>query len=81
MHPWRQQRYQHHRQKVDTAKAFIDHAPPIQHVHLLFNSKKWQCEKERLHHIENENIRLLQKLGEIMTTKRLRDFWPEPRPK
>ena len=67
--------------KVLSAKAAIDVCSPTQYSHVIIKPKKVQSEKERQMKIEEENERLLQKLGDIMRTKRLKNFWPEPRPK
>ena len=80
-YPWQQQRYEQHKLKVRSAKAAIDVCAPPKYAHVIVKPKKVQSEKEKQQKIENENVRLLQKLGDIMRTKRLHNFWPEPRPK
>uniref|UniRef100_A0A1A9WF53 Uncharacterized protein n=1 Tax=Glossina brevipalpis TaxID=37001 RepID=A0A1A9WF53_9MUSC len=78
--PWQQQRYMKHKNKVKTAVALIDHSPPLQYQHVKDKSKKLQAERERISLINTENVRLLQKLTEIMQGKRMPDLWTEPRP-
>uniref|UniRef100_A0A1A9VE02 Uncharacterized protein n=1 Tax=Glossina austeni TaxID=7395 RepID=A0A1A9VE02_GLOAU len=78
--PWQQQRYIKHKNKVNAAVALIDHSPPIQYQHVKDKSKKLQAERERISLINAENVRLLQKLTEIMQAKRMPDLWTEPRP-
>ncbi|XP_037828890.1 uncharacterized protein CFAP97D1 [Lucilia sericata] len=80
IHPWEQRRYEHHREKVKSAKAAIDRTPPVFYPHIVQKAKKQQTEKERTLYVENENVRLLQRLADIMRTKRMPDFWREPRP-
>lgn len=80
-HPWEQLRYEHHREKIRSAKAAIDRSPPTFYPHVVQKAKKQQSEKERIIQVENENVRLLQRLADIMRTKRMPDFWREPRPK
>ncbi|XP_037942813.1 uncharacterized protein LOC119675678 [Teleopsis dalmanni] len=79
-YPWEQQRYEQHKRKVHSAKSAVDVRSPPVYLHVLTKPKKMQKEKERLQKIETENVRLLQKLGEIMTSKRVKNFWLEPRP-
>lgn len=81
IYPWEQRRYENHREKVKSAKAAIDRTPPTYYPHIIQKAKKQQSEKERTLHVENENVRLLQRLADIMRTKRMPDFWREPRPK
>lgn len=80
-YPWEQQRYEQHRLKVCSAKPAIDVKTPKKYAHVTVKPKKIQTEKERLKRIEAENVRLLQKLGDIMRMKRLQNFWLQPRPK
>lgn len=79
--PWQQQRYIKHKNKVNAAVALIDHSPPTQYQHVKDKLKKLQAERERISLINAENVRLLQKLTEIMQAKRMPDLWTEPRPK
>lgn len=81
IHPWEQRRYDQHRDKVKSAKSAIDRAPPIHYPHIAQKAKKQQWEMERTLHVEAENVRLLQRLSDIMRSKRMPDFWREPRPK
>ncbi|KAI9580884.1 hypothetical protein GQX74_013432 [Glossina fuscipes] len=78
--PWQQQRYMKHKNKVNAAVALIDHSPPPQYQHVKDKLKKFQAERERISLINAENVRLLQKLTEIMQAKRMPDLWTEPRP-
>ncbi|XP_054738705.1 uncharacterized protein LOC129244845 [Anastrepha obliqua] len=78
--PWAQQRYEHHRANLHSAKPAIDMRCPPFYPHVILKPKKMQKEKERLQRIEVENVRLLQKLGDIMKTKRMSDLWLAPRP-
>ncbi|KAL9888925.1 uncharacterized protein CFAP97D2 [Glossina fuscipes fuscipes] len=78
--PWQQQRYMKHKNKVNAAVALIDHSPPPQYQHVKDKLKKFQTERERISLINAENVRLLQKLTEIMQAKRMPDLWTEPRP-
>uniref|UniRef100_A0A1B0GF16 Uncharacterized protein n=1 Tax=Glossina morsitans morsitans TaxID=37546 RepID=A0A1B0GF16_GLOMM len=78
--PWQQQRYIKHKNKVNAAVALIDHSPPTQYQHVKDKLKKLQAERERISLINAENVRLLQKLTEIMQAKRMPDLWTEPRP-
>ena len=80
-HPWEQLHYEHHREKVRSAKAAIDRTPPTFYPHVVQKAKKQQSEKERITQVESENVRLLQRLADIMRNKRMPDFWREPRPK
>ena len=52
--------------KVRRATAAIDCVPPPTYSHLTIKRKKMQLEKERIWRIEDENRRLLCRLGEIM---------------
>lgn len=81
IHPWEQRRYEQHREKVKSAKAAIDRSPPVFYPHIVQKAKKQQSERERTLHVEAENVRLLQSLSDIMRSKRMPDFWREPRPK
>ncbi|XP_014103490.1 uncharacterized protein [Bactrocera oleae] len=78
--PWAQQRYEHHRANLRSAKPAIDMRTPPIYSHVILKPKKVQNERERLQRIEVENVRLLQKLGDIMKTKRMSDLWLAPRP-
>lgn len=78
--PYWEKRYNQHREKVMKANPRIDFHPPADHNHVTFKLKKVQKELERQRQIENENIRLLQRLGSIMTKKRIDNFWQTPRP-
>ncbi|XP_013104152.1 uncharacterized protein LOC106084781 [Stomoxys calcitrans] len=80
IHPWEQRRFEQHREKVKSAKAAIDRSPPIFYPHVVQKAKKQQSERERTLHVEAENVRLLQSLADIMRSKRMPDFWREPRP-
>uniref|UniRef100_A0A182QEI6 Uncharacterized protein n=1 Tax=Anopheles farauti TaxID=69004 RepID=A0A182QEI6_9DIPT len=78
--PWQMQRYINHRIKVVTAMPAIDFHPPPERVHIAQKLKKQQKELERKEKIEQENIRLLQRLGAIMSKKRLDNIWTYTRP-
>ncbi|EDX14528.1 GD18146 [Drosophila simulans] len=78
--PWEQLRYAQHREKVMSARPAIDTHSPRAHEHVQRKWKKQQVERERQQQIERENLRLLQKLGDIMRTKRINNLWLEPRP-
>ncbi|XP_030376345.1 uncharacterized protein LOC115625439 [Scaptodrosophila lebanonensis] len=78
--PWEQLRYAQHREKVMSARPAIDTHTPRQHEHVQRKWKKQQNEKERQQQIERENLRLLQKLADIMRSKRMNNLWLEPRP-
>uniref|UniRef100_A0A336LLG1 CSON012026 protein n=1 Tax=Culicoides sonorensis TaxID=179676 RepID=A0A336LLG1_CULSO len=78
--PYWEKRYNQHREKVIKATPRIDFHPPAEHNHVALKLKKAQKELERQRQIENENIRLLQRLGSIMTKKRIDNFWQTPRP-
>lgn len=67
--------------QVQSAEPVIDFRPPTAHPHVTIKLKKIQKEIERKEEIKKENIRLLQKLGSIMVTKRIENFWTCPRPK
>lgn len=78
--PWIIQRYHQHRRKVQSAGPAIDFYPPNNYPHITAKLKKLQKEFERQQQVKKDNIRLLQRLGSIMTTKRLKNFWETPRP-
>uniref|UniRef100_A0A182TVW3 Uncharacterized protein n=1 Tax=Anopheles melas TaxID=34690 RepID=A0A182TVW3_9DIPT len=78
--PWQMQRYINHRIKVVTAMPAIDFHPPPERIHIAQKLKKQQKELERKEKIEQENIRLLQRLGAIMSKKRLDNIWTYTRP-
>ncbi|XP_055923057.1 uncharacterized protein LOC129953709 [Eupeodes corollae] len=80
IYPWELQRYEKHRHNVVNAKPAIDVKTPLSYAHVTIKLKKVQAERERLERIEKENVRLLQKLGDIMGTKRLKNFWKQSRP-
>ncbi|EAT36244.1 AAEL011661-PA [Aedes aegypti] len=78
--PWQMQRYYNHRIKVETAVPAIDFHPPPARAHITQKLKKLQKERERTEKIERDNIRLLQRLGAIMSKKRLDNIWTHARP-
>lgn len=78
--PWQDKRYHQHRLKIQSAGPAIDFYPPLEYPHIQTKLKKQQREKERTEKVTKDNIRLLQKLGSIMTGKRLRNYWDNPRP-
>ncbi|XP_055377944.1 uncharacterized protein LOC129609844 [Condylostylus longicornis] len=78
--PWQQQRFDNHRRKVKSARPAIDNKCPTEYPHVTTKWKKIQAETERLQRINKENCRLLQRLGDIMSSKRLENFWQQPRP-
>jgi hypothetical protein len=80
IYPWQLKRYHQHRKKVQSAGPAIDFYPPNDYPHITAKLKKLQKESERQDKVNKDNIRLLQRLGSIMTTKRIQNFWPSPRP-
>lgn len=66
--------------QVQSAQAAIDFSHPTDHTHVLIKLKKIQKERERMHEIERENQRLLQKLSQIMSVNRVENFWKQPHP-
>ncbi|CAD7093094.1 unnamed protein product [Hermetia illucens] len=78
--PWQMQRYENHKRKIESAQPAIDFSSPTIYPHVSLKWKKLQAEKERLDQIKKENVRLLQRLGNIMTKKRIENFWQHPRP-
>ncbi|XP_021936059.1 uncharacterized protein LOC110837820 isoform X3 [Zootermopsis nevadensis] len=78
--PWQQRRYNHHRRKVQSALPAIDVRPPPTHGHVCCKLKKQQREQERTTQIEQENYRLLQRMGTITQTSRLDNHWVTPPP-
>lgn len=67
--------------QVQSAQPAIDFIRPQHQPQVLIKLKKLQRERERMEEIEKENQRLLQKLGQIMNTNRLENYWRAPRPK
>lgn len=80
IYPWQLKRFHQHRKKVQSAGPAIDFYPPNEYPHITAKLKKVQKESERQDKVHKDNIRLLQRLGSIMTTKRLKNFWEAPRP-
>lgn len=80
IYPWQLKRFHQHRMKVQSAGPAIDFYPPHNYPHITDKLKKLQKESERQDKVNKDNIRLLQRLGSIMTTKRLKNFWDTPRP-
>lgn len=78
--PWIEFRYKNHRDKVLKMGPAIDFHPPAAHNHVTLKLKKAQKELERQEQIRHENIRLLQRLGAIMNSKRIDNYWTQPRP-
>lgn len=78
--PWIDTRFQAHRSKVRGASAAIDVRAPAAQPHVAVKLKKTQRELERQRDIVRENGRLLQRLGQIMNTNRLDNFWRQSRP-
>lgn len=66
--------------KVQSAQAAIDFSRPTDHTHVLIKLKKIQKERDRMHEIERENQRLLQKLSQIMSVNRIENYWTQPHP-
>lgn len=64
-----------------SAQPAIDFQTPCRQPHVTVKLKKTQRELERMQEIERENRRLLQRLGQIMNTSRMENFWRHPRPK
>ncbi len=80
IYPYQIKRYYQHRRNVEMAGPVIDFYPPCEYSHITKKLKKVQKEAERQEKVNKDNVRLLQRLGEIMTTKRLKNFWEHPRP-
>lgn len=80
IYPWQLKRFHQHRKKVQDAGPAIDFYPPNDYPHITAKLKKLQKESERQDKVNKDNIRLLQRLGSIMTTKRLKNYWENPRP-
>ena len=80
IYPWQLKRFNQHRKKVQSAGPAIDFYPPNDYPHITAKLKKLQKESERQDKVNKDNIRLLQRLGSIMTSKRLQNFWTSPRP-
>ncbi|GFG39528.1 hypothetical protein Cfor_00958 [Coptotermes formosanus] len=78
--PWQQRRYNHHRRKVQCALPAIDVGPPLTRSHVCCKLKRQQSEQERRTKIEQDNCRLLQRMGTIMRTNRLDNHWVNPPP-
>lgn len=79
-YPYQLKRFYQHRRNVESAGPVIDFYPPSEYSHITTKLKKLQKESERQEKVNKDNLRLLQRLGEIMTTKRLKNFWEHPRP-
>ncbi|KAK6622936.1 hypothetical protein RUM43_008788 [Polyplax serrata] len=75
MRPWQLRRYNNHKMKVINALPMVDFGPPLQHGHVTVKLKKLQKERERQMKIEEDNFKLLQHLGAIMTKKRVDNYW------
>ncbi|KAL7021054.1 hypothetical protein ACKWTF_011731 [Chironomus riparius] len=80
IYPYQIKRFYQHRKNVKSAGPAIDFYPPTEFPHITMKLKKLQKESERQEKVNKDNIRLLQRLGSIMTTKRLKNFWDKPRP-
>jgi hypothetical protein len=80
IYPYQLKRYYQHRRNVESAGPVIDFYPPSEYSHITTKLKKLQKESERQEKVNKDNVRLLQRLGSIMTTKRLKNFWENPRP-
>jgi Hemingway/CFA97 len=80
IYPYQLKRYYQHRRNVESAGPVIDFYPPSEYSHITTKLKKLQKESERQEKVNKDNVRLLQRLGSIMTTKRLKNFWEHPRP-
>ncbi|XP_049827924.1 uncharacterized protein LOC126267095 isoform X2 [Schistocerca gregaria] len=78
--PWQQRRYNNHRRKVQSALPAIDSTPPPTRQHVCCKLKKLQWEEERCARIEEDNFRLLQRMGHIMRTNRLDNHWTKTPP-
>ncbi|XP_047114187.1 uncharacterized protein LOC124794686 isoform X1 [Schistocerca piceifrons] len=78
--PWQQRRYNNHRRKVQSALPAIDSSPPPTRQHVCCKLKKLQWEEERCARIEEDNFRLLQRMGHIMRTNRLDNHWTKTPP-
>ncbi|XP_021936058.1 uncharacterized protein LOC110837820 isoform X2 [Zootermopsis nevadensis] len=66
--------------EVQSALPAIDVRPPPTHGHVCCKLKKQQREQERTTQIEQENYRLLQRMGTITQTSRLDNHWVTPPP-
>ncbi|XP_033220052.1 uncharacterized protein CFAP97D2 [Belonocnema kinseyi] len=58
--------YQFHRIRVKQATPTVDMDPPDERLHVFFDAKKLQLERERQTRIVRDNFILLQKLQNIM---------------
>lgn len=80
IYPYQLKRFFQHRKNVQGAAPVIDFYPPSEYSHITIKLKKLQKEAERQEKVNKDNVRLLQRLGSIMTTKRLKNFWEHSRP-
>lgn len=67
-------------QQVLTALPAIDFGPPTERRHVTCKLKKLQWEGERRNKIEEDNFKLLQRMGSIMRRNRLENHWETPPP-
>jgi len=65
---------------VLSALPAIDFGPPADRHHVTCKLKKLQWEGERRQKIEEENFKLLQRMGAIMNKNRLGNHWQIPPP-
>lgn len=80
IYPYQLKRFYQHRKNIQGAGPVIDFYPPSEYSHITTKLKKLQKEAERQEKVNKDNVRLLQRLGSIMTTKRLKNFWEHSRP-
>lgn len=80
IYPYQIKRYYQHRKNVQNIQPAIDFQQPTEFPHIAMKLKKLQKESERQEKVNKDNIRLLQRLGSIMTTKRIKNFWDKPIP-
>ncbi|XP_046402619.1 uncharacterized protein LOC124168437 isoform X2 [Ischnura elegans] len=80
--PWQERRYYNHRKKVILATPAIDARPPPFWGHVCCKLKSSAKEEERISRIEEDNFRLLQRMGKIMRSskKMIDDRWTTPQP-
>ncbi|KAG8228092.1 hypothetical protein J437_LFUL000094 [Ladona fulva] len=80
--PWQDRRYRNHRRKVISATPAIDARPPPFWGHVCCKLKSSAKEEERIARIEQDNFRLLQRMGKIMRSskKMVDDRWKTAQP-
>ncbi|KAG5673737.1 hypothetical protein PVAND_003757 [Polypedilum vanderplanki] len=81
IYPYQIKRYYQHRRNIQNIGPAIDFHQPTEFPHIAIKLKKLQKESERQEKVNKDNIKLLQRLGNIMATKRIKNFWEKPIPK